>query len=417
MKEFVVLDRSCYRRREEIAMVRNFLRANAWRESGCLERADLVLFFSCAGLRHLIEARLQEIAKTGRRLKPGAELIVGSCLPGMDRASLDRVFQGKSITPTSFQALNGLPGITKRIETMPAIWGEAAGCHAWPRPKWNDTVRMLTRNAILQLLKLGVSIHSSHLLKRAILGLQRRGTVAFSIAAGCARRCAYCAKPLASGPVRSKPIEAVVQSLQEGLRLGYRAFDLYADSIGNYGLDQRVTFGDLLARLLRLKGRFSLGLFDVHPQDFLRDFDSIRRLCRAGRLHYLYVPVQSGNGRILKLMHRSCDLSELIEKLTEIRRCPHVFMQTGIIVGFPGETEAEFEDTIRFLRRVDFDDVYVHLYCDMPDTEASRLTERVGEADLWRRLSAIEQAGFRYNPVTARNEWEKTLSRRDEAAL
>jgi tRNA A37 methylthiotransferase MiaB len=410
MTAFHITDKSCYRRREEISTVRRFLLANGWTEAVQLDQADLALFFGCAGLRFLVEETISEIIETRRTMKPGAELIVGGCLPGMDGQRLREIHRGRILTPSDLSALNELPNVTAQIESMPRIWGAEALCQQWKRPGVVQAVRMRIDHAALASLRLLLACHPWPGLKRAAVKLQRRDTVSLSIAAGCGRRCAYCAKPFASGNVRSKPLDVVVRDISEGIRLGYRCFDLYADSIGNYGLDLQVNLGDLLDRLLALNKRFSVGLFDLHPQDFIRYFDAVETLCEYGKLHYLYVAVQSGNERVLKLMRRPCSVGELETKLLAIRRHHQVFMQSGIIAGFPGETDEEFEDTLRLLERVEFDDVYVHHYCDMPNTEASGLSGKADRAVMQRRLEAVRRACFRHNTTATEHEWRSNLA-------
>jgi tRNA A37 methylthiotransferase MiaB len=180
--------------------------------------------------------------------------------------------------------------------------------------------------------------------------------------------------------------------------------------MGTYGQDQNTSLARLLEEILAIKKHFSVGLFDLHPQDLLRYFDLIKGLCDAGRLHYLYVAVQSGNERVLKAMKRPCNVEDLAAKLADIRRYNQVFMQSGIIAGFPGETDEEFEDTLRLLRRVDFDNVYVHYYCDMPNTEASAMSNKVDRDAMLRRLGKVMSAGINHNPAATQHEWDSNLA-------
>jgi tRNA A37 methylthiotransferase MiaB len=410
MNEFYVIDRTCYRRREESSMVRNFFLTNGWTEAAQTDRADTVVYFACSGLRFLADEKMGEIEEIGSRMKPGASLIVGGCLPGMEGDRLRRRFTGQLITPTDFSALNLLPGITKPIETLPPIWGRVAACQQLTKPQFFVAIRMAADDVVLRFLRFAIERKPAKRLKNLALQLQRRNTASFSIAAGCSRRCAYCAKPFASGQVRSKPISAVVQNIVEGVRFGYRAFDLYADSIGTYGHDQDVNLGNLLEEILAIKMRFSIGLFDVHPLDFIRYFGQIRSLCDARKLHYIYVAVQSGNERVLKSMKRPCNVQDLVAKLVEIRRYDHLFMQSGVIAGFPGESDEEFEDTLRLLRQVAFDNVYVHYYCDMPNTEASAMTNKVDKAAMLRRLDKVKSAGINHNLAATQREWDSNLA-------
>ncbi len=406
--EFLIVGKACSHRREEISMVRKFLLSNDWNEARRLRSADLVVFFACAGVRYIVDENVKKIVETHEKMKPGAELIVGSCLPAMDNESLRSGFRGRTITPTDFTALNDLPNIKTRIEAMPKMWGSEAECQQINRPRLIAAARIWVEDAAVECIKFVIEKRPSRFLKRTAFELKKRSTVGFSIAAGCPGKCSYCARPAASGRVRSKPLDVVVENIRKGLSFGYRGFDLYADSIGAYGSDLNVNFGDLLDRILEIDERFSIGLFDLHPHHFIRFFDRIKRLSQAGKLHFLYVAVQSGNDRILKLMRRACDVEDLATKLAEIRRYEQVFMQSGIIAGFPGETDEEFEDTLRLLKRINFDNVYVHCYCDMPNTEASRLSTKVDKEAMYRRLVAIKRAGIHHLASETQHEWETT---------
>jgi tRNA A37 methylthiotransferase MiaB len=410
MSNFHIVEKTCYRRKEETHAVRRFLLANGWDETNSLRGADLVVCFACSGLRYLADEKLKAIQAIQEQIRPGAELIVGGCLPGIYLDLLRDSFKGKILTPTDFNALNDLPGIIVQVESMPRIWGRDAFCREIEKPLPVKRVRMVCDDGLRECLKFMDSRLSSKFFKHRLVMLQRRNTLAFAIAAGCSRKCAYCAKPLASGVVRSKPMDAVLRTVSQGIQYGYRAFDLYADSIGMYGIDQKVNFGNLLDRICEIDRRFSVGLFDLHPQDFIKYFPSIDRLCQSGKLHYLYVAVQSGNERVLKAMNRKCDVEDLLAKLVHMRKFNHIFMQSGIIAGFPGESEDDFNETLRFLERVNFDDVYMHYYCDMPNSQSSKMQGKVGKERMLRRLDMIRQAKINHNFAATLHEWESNLA-------
>ena len=235
------------------------------------------------------------------------------------------------------------------------------------------------------------------------------------VSAGCAKSCSYCAIRFATGRVRSKPLDVVMQNISEGLRKGYRTFDFLSDSIGGYGLDLGTNLGELLDRVLAHPGHFTIGISDLHPHEFIKYFDKILSLYRTRKVHYLYVPIQSGNQRILQMMNRPCDVTDLKFKFMAIRKYDNVFLQTGIMVGFPGETKEEFEDTLTFLKAVGFDNVYVHYYCDMPNTVSSSLPGKADKAVMMERLDKISRSGIRHNVAKTRIEWESTLMLQDTA--
>jgi MiaB/RimO family radical SAM methylthiotransferase len=385
MSTFVFVNHSCYRRQEEVELIRRFLVINGFGEGSDLASADLAILFTCAFSQSRVADMLREIERIRPAIRPECELIVGSCLPKTDRAGLERVFRGRTITPTDMSALNELPGITAKIEDVQLLRGREAAC-----------ATSAGRSAL-------------GLLPPSEGGATRSGRelgMGLFIASGCRRRCSYCAIRFATGPLRSKPLEEVTRALCAGLDAGHRRFEVHADCIGDYGLDIGRDLGELLDWMLQADRDFSVGIHDLHPQSFLRLRDELRLLCEAGRMHYLYVPVQSGSERILRLMNRPCDADELRSGLQEFRRHAGLFLQTSIIVGFPSESDEDFEDTLALLRTVGFSNVYVHSYSDMPRTESSRMSGKVDKATMRRRIDRLAEAGIPHDAEQTRHEWE-----------
>lgn len=389
MNTFLFVNMSCNRRREEISMVRRFLLLNDYTECEDLKRVDLIFLFTCAFCHSKVTDMLNEIENIRTIMKNGSELIIGSCLPKTDSESLKKVFTGKTITPTDFSALNSLPNINIKFETMPKLFGKSAICPV-------EGEHSLLNASDISLMKL----------EKATSRLNTGKRIGIFVSAGCLRRCSYCAIRFATGNLRSKPLDILMQKFSEGLKLGYRKFEIYADSIGDYGLDIGANLGQLFDAIFNINEHFSVGIYDLHPQSFIKYFEKIILLCKARKMHYLYVPLQSGNERILRLMNRPCDVNDLVRKLLEVRKFNKVFMQTSIIVGFPGEAEDEFEDTLNFLKDIKFDNVYVHFYSDMPNTESSRLSNKIDKDTMLRRLNKINGTDIKHNVDETKHEWE-----------
>ncbi|MEW6366841.1 MAG: radical SAM protein [Acidobacteriota bacterium] len=410
MRSFHFVDNSCYRRQEEVSMVRRFFLSNGWTESATVENADCVILFTCAEMRYKAANMIGEVERLSARIGRDSELIVGSCLPKTNKEALAKVFSGRTITPTDFSALNALPQIKVKIEDMPPVFGRNAAFRPFPaRNRWSKG------NAI----PYGISRWASRLMLRHLpfdglkglaIKLGRTRAMRIHVSAGCAKNCSYCAIHFATGQVRSKPLEVIMQTISEGLRLGYRTFDLISDSIGSYGLDLGTDLGELFDRVLGHPDRFTIGIDDLHPHEFIRYFDGVFSLCSAGKMSYLYVPVQSGNERILGLMNRRCNVKDLTDKLLMMRHLGDVFLETSVIVGFPGETEAEFDDTVHFLKTVDFDNVFIHYYCDMPNTTSSILPDKTDKATMVERLNRINRSGIRHSVAATRHEWDCNLA-------
>ena len=378
MKTFLFVNQSCYRRQEEIATVRRFFFLNDYAEDTTMSTADVVILFTCAFCQSRVADMMRELDAIRAQVKFGCEVIVGSCLPQTDPAALRRTFTGKVITPTDFSALDALPGLAMPFGEVAAQFGADAGC--------------------LMVTKRGAAAPVSPAAADQQMGL--------FIAAGCRRKCTYCAIRFATGALRSKPLDVVTRSVTEGIERGCGKFELHADSIGDYGLDIGTSLGALFDWFLQCDRQFSVGLYDLHPDAFLRYSDQIGALCDAGKVHYLYVPVQSGNARVLRAMNRPCDLSALKTKLHGIRRPASLFLQTSIIVGFPGETDAEFDDTVEFLRDAGFTEVYIHFYSDMPNTASAALPDKIDKATMRRRLGRLDAAGIPHRNGSTLHEFD-----------
>ncbi|MEW6366840.1 MAG: radical SAM protein [Acidobacteriota bacterium] len=406
---FNLVNGSCHRRQEEIAAVKRFLVSNRWREEGGVNQADLVIFFACGAMRLNVDEMMVSLTDVIGKMKNGAELVVGGCLPRTDSERLSQVFTGKTITYADYTALDTLPGVENRFETLPKVFGNGAFCPPLVKPGLRKAGALRLVRLSLDLARVLMRHRPTSILRRIASRLRQYERMVISVGAGCSRTCPYCAKRFALGPVRSKPAEKVMQRIAAGRMLGYRTFDLFADSIGDYGQDLGTDFGALLDSIADFEAAVSVGIYDLHPEDFIRYFDRILGLCKTDRLHYLYVITESGNARVLRSMRREIDTVDLARKLQAIRGYKSVFMQTAIIVGYPGETDEEFDDTLALLGEVNFDNVYVHCYCDMPNTESSRLDGKISKETVSRRLRRIAAAGIRHSVSEARRECDHSF--------
>ncbi|NLG50985.1 MAG: tRNA (N(6)-L-threonylcarbamoyladenosine(37)-C(2))-methylthiotransferase MtaB [Chloroflexi bacterium] len=207
---------------------------------------------------------------------------------------------------------------------------------------------------------------------------------------GCENHCTYCIVSLARGPQRSRLPEDVLQEVGARLADGYREIVLTGVNIGGYGRDQAeagplpISAGWSLARLVRLLLEQTpverLRLSSIEPWDVTPELLALwdderynRRLCR-----HLHVPLQSGSGATLRRMARRYSPDEFAALVDTIRaRIPDVSLTTDVIVGFPGESEAEFAESAAFVERMGFARLHVFRYSRRPGTPADRLPDQV----------------------------------------
>ena len=205
-------------------------------------------------------------------------------------------------------------------------------------------------------------------------------TYCLNIASGCLSNCAYCAIKLASEPFRSQPVEDVLKQLTTGLAMGCRRFALLSHDIGCYGFDLGCDLCDLLEALFGNADNFSLILSDLNPRWLGRYFDRFMTTIdrHQARLEDLRIPVQSGSDRILSQMKRGYDIESVKRFFSEITaRFPRLDLHTHFIIGFPGETEDDFLQTVKFIETYRPAKVSVYAYEDRPGTKASLIPDKI----------------------------------------
>jgi tRNA-2-methylthio-N6-dimethylallyladenosine synthase len=225
-----------------------------------------------------------------------------------------------------------------------------------------------------------------------------------TIIEGCDKKCAFCVVPHTRGPERSRASASVLEDVRRLADLGYSEIQLLGQTVNSYRdpSARGMTFAELLLAAAETPGIRRVRYTTSHPRDFGRDIieamDAHPALCE-----HIHLPVQSGSTRVLREMQRTYTRDEYLEKVALIRSARKPMSITSdIIVGFPGETEAEFEETLSLLEIAQYDSVFSFKYSPRPNTPAARRTDMVSDAEQGRRL-AILQARQREIQM-ARNE-------------
>lgn len=208
-------------------------------------------------------------------------------------------------------------------------------------------------------------------------------TAFVSIMQGCNMKCSYCIVPKTRGAERARPMDEIITEIKELAANGTREVTLLGQIVNQYGIrefpfvDQKSPFVQLLEKVHEIEGIDRIRFTSPHPVGFKDDLiECYGRLPKL--VEYLHFPMQSGSNRILKAMRRPYSIEkfrEIIGKLRTVR--PDVYISTDIIVGFPGETEADFELTRRHFEEIGFDMAYLFKYSVRPDTTAEPLGDPV----------------------------------------
>jgi tRNA-2-methylthio-N6-dimethylallyladenosine synthase len=220
-----------------------------------------------------------------------------------------------------------------------------------------------------------------------------------NISEGCSNFCSYCVVPYVRGKHRSRPVGDILKEVKKLVNEGVNSITLLGQNVNDYSCKlttngQRLTtknveFVKLVELVSSIKGVKELGFVTSHPKDVdVRLFDLMAR--KKNIRKYLHLPVQSGSNRILKLMNRKYTRKKYLKIVKEFRKkVPHGILATDIIVGFPTETEKDFQDTLSLIKQIKFDFAYIFKYSLRPHTKAQKLTDNVPQKEKERRHSIL----------------------------
>ena len=198
---------------------------------------------------------------------------------------------------------------------------------------------------------------------------------------GCNNFCSYCIVPYVRGRERSRRPEDILKEIEKLVKDGVMEIMLLGQNVNSYGksLEPPVSFASLLKQVAHVQGLERIRFMTSHPKDLSEDLievmKSSEKICR-----HLHLPLQSGSTRILKAMNRKYTKEQYLELVYKIRRAiPDISLTTDIIVGFPGETEEDFQETLQVVREVQFDSAFTFIYSKRTGTAAASMENQVPE--------------------------------------
>jgi tRNA-2-methylthio-N6-dimethylallyladenosine synthase len=417
LPRFFVWTLGCQMNRSDSEEMAGRLLAAGCQGAETLEAADLVVINTCA-IREAAEQKV--IGRQGHlaRLKaanPALRIVLTGCaVRERDRAGLARRFPAVDL----FLRPDQEPELVDRL-----------GLASAQGPIGMSGATTTVGHAVV-----GVADHLAST-RRAALGagnVARESAISawLPIVYGCDKTCTYCIVPFSRGPERSRPFDDILAEARSLASAGYRDVTLLGQNVNSYGHDlppeprfghiaterwagRRLDLGSRpdLAELIRaIDGvRLSDGapmiprlrFVTSHPWDLSDRLIAAMAECPSVCEH-LHLPVQSGDDAVLRRMGRQYSVAHYLERLAKIREAvPGISITTDVIVGFCGETEAQFESTLRLLEIVGYDQVFAAAYSPRPGTPAMRLPDDVPAADKRRRLNTLlavqEQIGLERN--------------------
>jgi tRNA-2-methylthio-N6-dimethylallyladenosine synthase len=214
-----------------------------------------------------------------------------------------------------------------------------------------------------------------------------------TIIEGCDKACSYCVVPYTRGPERSRASDSILREVRQLADLGYSEVQLLGQTVNSYAdpTARKMRFSELLLAVADVQGIRRVRFTTSHPSDFTPDIvEAIERQPKI--CDHVHLPVQSGSTRVLRAMQRTYSREEYLEKIAMMRGANRpIAITTDIIVGFPGETESDFEETISLLEEVQYSGLFAFKYSPRPNTLSLSMNDAIPEEEKGRRLAFVQE--------------------------
>lgn len=216
-------------------------------------------------------------------------------------------------------------------------------------------------------------------------------TLSLPITKGCNNFCSYCVVPLARGRLQSKSPDTVIKEIKDAVENGTKAVILLGQNVNEYGkdFDKQYDFADLIKDILKIDGILRIGFLTSHPED--TSISLLQIMAENSRIiKHLHIPIQSGSNRILCAMNRKYTVEKFFWLVETARKMmPEISITSDVMVGFPGETQEDFNETLQIVKKIRFNELFVFKYSPRPMTYSAKLPETISKAEKEHRHSLI----------------------------
>lgn len=387
-KTFFVIGGHCPRSKEDAQTIYNYFLQNGLKPVRTIQKADIVCIYTCGGFDDTERSSIKTIQRILENKSKNALVIVTGCLTKINPKSMDEL---DGIVLIEFDKLDQLDKLIS--PELPFTQVPNAGVVGKIPPLDNDKdfLERLTNTKYLKNSPQYLKYYLSRIGKK---NLNIEDIYHVRISRGCLGSCSYCSIKLAHGQLRSKPIDQVKKDFEEGLKKGHHIFKLIGQDTGSYGIDIDTNIVEVLKIFFDFPGDNKIIITDFNPRWFIKYYDLLEPLLQTNykRILSFRIPVESGSDKILKRMKRPYQIEEVKKYLLLIKeKIPDLNLFTHIIVGFPGETEEDFSQTLAFIKEVPFDSVGVFSYSDRPMTEAYKMEGKLPSKTIQKRVKQIKK--------------------------
>jgi len=359
-KNIFISSVACERRDLDAQKIYSYLIKNNYKIVNDPKEADYIFLITCGFTHKTADIAFESIKKFREY---DAELIVAGCIPETHKEKLDKIFDGKTISTKNIDKIDDI--FTSRIIKFKDIDEENFMWQNFNKRNYLGFVKrvdskvkfirrfneFIIRNVLIKIL--GDLFYKTFPFNRLIYDVNNYFIL---ISRGCVHNCTYCIINKAIGPLKSKPPEKIVEEFNHGLSMGYKLFILEADDVGPYGLDIESSLPELLKKITNIKGDYSIEIRNTHPFWIIKYLSEIEKLVKTKKISSIFVSIQSGSNRILKLMGRPYTKENIVKIISKLKTInPDLTIGVDLMVGFPTETLEEFRETLDLFNLIDLD--------------------------------------------------------------
>ena len=361
--KYYIMTMGCQLNENDSEKISGMLSLMGYSETDNMQDADIVLFNTCCVRENAEEKLFGKIGEV-KVIKEGKDVIlaIGGCMM-QEKVMLDKIKQSYPYVDIIFG--------THTIQNLPE----------------DIYKRLISKERIRDVIDIDGIVFEGLPIKR-----NSKFKASVTIMYGCNNFCTYCIVPYVRGRERSREPERILEECKGLARDGYKEITLLGQNVNSYkGNDKIKNFADLLDAVCQIDGIERVNFISPHPKDFTDDvIDVIAKNDKVSRL--VHMPLQSGNSKVLKEMNRNYTKEQYLELIEKMKaRIPNVVFSTDIIVGFPGETDEEFEDTLDVVRKVNFEQIFMFIYSIREGTRAQKRDDQVPEDIKHKRFDKLKE--------------------------
>jgi MiaB/RimO family radical SAM methylthiotransferase len=374
MKTYYLASAGCPRRAVDSQKIADYLETNNIKHTRDVQQADLIIVSTCAALKSREDLSKSAVTWYQEQKHREAKIVVAGCLGKINPAVKKEFSEVAFISPREIDALDDMIAAKVPFKDI-------------PDPNQIGSFPLFPDKPERQ-------AKGDRLNKRLDLTYEKEDLFTLRIATGCLGNCSYCAVKFAVGQLESKPLDTIVDEFKRGLDRGFEHFVLIAGDVGCYGVDIGISVVELLRALFAVEGSYKIIIKEFNAQWVVKYFPDLLQIFKHHyeKIDYIVVPVQSASNRILRLMKRPYTIEDVKRYLNIIKaEVPGLQISTHIMVGFPGETEADFKESIDFIKEYEFPFVDIYAYDDRPNTAASQMAGKVPQDIVDERIHAVKK--------------------------